>query len=224
MTSPARFKERYLGPFKIIPQSRLGIQVVPDGFVDHELHCTSKKGSGRRSKTVSTQKRKPVVVRELALGNGLLPVSENRESGISMTSVDDDSLYLDQSNAKPGQLVLTRSQSVIQNEASSQVLLAQRDSAILHQLSSITAPLRRDSDSSESDTMADEGDIDFEDSHDTDDADEADDYDARYVLSTQMPTFGDDKSYFETAMQHLEVEGPVEHGEHDFWSQYGPMD
>jgi hypothetical protein len=232
--SPNKLKQGHLALSKLFPQSRLGMQLA-DGFVGSELHSASRKGRTRRSKTLQARKEKPVVVRELALQSGRLPISETENAGLSMAHAIDNSLYFDhlhtmsgleerQNKAQPGQLVLTRSQSVALSERSREGRPKQCDKAILHQLSSITAPIRRESGSSDSDIVEEEGNMDSEDGYDTDNADEVDDYNARYMLPTQVPTFADDTSYFQTAMQQLEVGLQVENGEDDFWSQYGPTD
>jgi hypothetical protein len=231
--SPTKRKQERLTSSRLFPQSWSGMQFA-DGFVDHELNSASRKGHTRRSKTVSARRKKPVV-RELALGSGPLPVSETENAGLLMAHANDNSLCLDhlhttsglkehQNKTKPGQLVLTRSQSVALSERSRVCRPKQCDKAILHQLSSITAPLRRESGSSDSDIVEEEGKMDSEDGNDTDSDNEVDDYNARYILSTQVPTFADDTSYFQTAMQQLEVGRLIENGEDDFWSQYGPMD
>jgi hypothetical protein len=127
---------------------------------------------------------KPTVIRELALGSGPLPISAVQEVGISIVQTDDSSHFGHlrtmsrpgdhQDSARPGQLVLTKSQSSVRNEASSHRLPGQCNKAILHQLSSITAPLRRESGSSESSIVEEEGNTDFENGDGMGDADELD--------------------------------------------------
>jgi hypothetical protein len=181
MESPNRFIETHLRPFKILPQSRTGI---PDGFVGREFRYTSKKRSGTRYKTAPTPKKKPTVIRALALGSGPLPISAVPEVGISIVQTDNSSHFGHlrtmsgpedyQNNARPGQLVLTKSQGSVWDKASSHRLPEQYNKAILHQLSSITAPLRRESGSSESSIVEEEGNTDFESGDGMDDADELD--------------------------------------------------
>jgi hypothetical protein len=234
--SPTKPNQDRLAPSELFPQSRLGMQFAPDGFVGRELQSTSLTGRTSRSKTLpARRKKKPIVIHELALGSGPLPVMVTENTGTSMAHANENSLYLNhlpttpereeqQNKVKPGQLVLARSQSVTLGERSREDLPKQCEKIILHQLSSITAPLRRESGTSESDTTGEEGDMDSEDGHDTDNDDAVDGYNAHYLLSTQVPTFADDKRYFQTATQRLENVGFVVNGGDDFWSQYGQMD
>jgi hypothetical protein len=98
------------------------------------------------------------------------------------------------------------------------------ESAIRGQLLSISAPVRRESESS--DSVSSTEDYSIEEERETPDADTVDDLANDYVSVSgiRRPTYTEDQRYFENAMYHLDIEAPARSPEHEFWSQYNAMD
>tara|TARA_R110002003_G_scaffold96_12_gene7493 strand:+ start:12473 stop:12877 length:405 start_codon:yes stop_codon:yes gene_type:complete len=98
------------------------------------------------------------------------------------------------------------------------------ESAIRGQLLSISAPVRRESESS--DAVSSTEDYSIEEERESLDADTVDDLAIDYVSvpGIRRPTYTEDQRYFENAMYHLDIETSARSPEHDFWSQYNAMD
>jgi hypothetical protein len=142
----------------------------------------------RRRRTVAPRERKrptgaASLITGLALTSGLLPppVLQRDLTLFSTMRPLHGSSHFDNTTS-PGQLTLARSENPASN--STQV-------KVRSQLSSITAPVRRDSESSASEAADETGSADGEDENED--------------AFSRNPTFVEDSSYFENAMYHLDV-------------------
>jgi hypothetical protein len=147
-------------------RSKSGLQMASDGFVGTELHSLCKKTPARRGKNVPRVRKKPAILRELALESGPLPDSAAETCDASM-ALQHGTRYLEHSraisrtgdqegNPRLGQFVSKSSPSIVRSGVPDRCLTQQWHRVIQHQLSSITAPIRRESDCSASESAAEE--------------------------------------------------------------------
>jgi len=217
---------------------RVGPQLVADGFEGTELHVVSTRKPRRRVKNATRQvTHSPVVVR-LPLASGCLPeppglneVFPSVAGRATRESAQTPVLELSHERATttPSQINSTKTRSTLEDLETQRNSTRRRESAIRSQLQSITAPVRRDSESSESEGITEDQSI-VADDEDID-ADTVDGTPRTSARFGRRQTFIQDHSYFESAMHHLGIEEAAESvsearesGEHEFWSQYGAMD
>ncbi|KAF1846616.1 uncharacterized protein K460DRAFT_127088 [Cucurbitaria berberidis CBS 394.84] len=223
--SPTRIYQRLpvLSNSNSKQKSQLCFARASDGFIGSERGFVMKKRPRPRRKAAPVGKRL-AQVGGLTLASGFLPVP----ALVSMERIN--SPCLDQSHVpvvlehfqereRSGQLPMARRQSGVEVESTTKQRSQQWDKTVYNQLSSITAPVRRFSESSESVSPAEENCWCSEDDSDIDTNNGVNG--ARFLHLGRTPSFADDTSYFEHAMHHLGfAEGVYEKS----WSQYNMTD
>ncbi|KAF2829288.1 hypothetical protein CC86DRAFT_187751 [Ophiobolus disseminans] len=198
-------------PMKSQQVCRTGLQFVADGFVGCELDVISTTKPRQRARIDSRKGKHPSVGSALALASGSLPLPPNQGEVLSIvsqhvtTELSQSSVLAyshEQAATAPSQLTLTKTQGTTENASPYHLSLTRWESAIRNQLSSIIAPVRRHSESSESEAITEhQSTLDDEDTFE-DDSTEDTTYNPVHL--GRRPTFSDDHSYFKRAMQELD--------------------
>lgn len=205
---------------------------VADGFVGDELLFISTRKPRRRGKIEPRGAKSKPTVAALTLAKGSLPApilqlglpsaaKDARAAPLRVTVTK--GRYSDDTNT-PGHLVFTRTQCTAddlkpqQQQQVEECVVRDHSSAIRTQLSSITAPMRRESESSVSEENSES---DRQTSYDA----ENDDLEEAAHPSTHpnaRTTFvGDSHGYFEAAMHGLDIVKAMSRDKQEFWSQRG---
>ncbi|KAF2032593.1 hypothetical protein EK21DRAFT_86912 [Setomelanomma holmii] len=211
--------------------------IVADGFEADELVIASTKKAHRRRKLPPRELKQTQAVSGLALATGALPtplishhsMSSPSELVNSRSTASFSGTLPTASHPRPSidisQATLPRSRHSSNVRPHSRDQSSNRESAIRGQLLSITAPIRRESDSSESDgtnevrSMDSEGD----DNDDVVEPEEDFSFDSVPALSGRRHSYVEDSRYFENAIHNLDIEEQYRSPEDEVWSQYNDM-
>jgi hypothetical protein len=202
-------------------QARTSLHFVADGFVGSELRIELTKKSQRRAKVVPRQSKSNLAVARLALVTGLLPtpIVQHAEMMATPNNMPSEALYEPLKIARgPAQLDSIRAQGLTDGRQTQIRQVARGEHTVRNQLSSITAPLRRESESSESDVVTEREFV-------------VDGEEMEEIIHTQQfpppsgtSTIAEDHGYFESAMYHLDIAQTTESVNNEFWSQYNAVD
>jgi hypothetical protein len=211
---------------------------VADGFEEDELNIAiaSTRKPRRRAKLASREFRPSPAVTSLILASGVLPApvtsygsksgpSDERPANSTLTigaiADDENPAYLPDKADKADSANEHHNSHEMHHQRSQK---PNNESATRGQLLSITAPVRRESESSDSVSMTE--DYSIEEESETLDVDTVDDLAIDHVSVSGIgrPTYTEDQRYFENAMYHLDIEAPAKRPEYEFWSQYNAMD
>ncbi|KAF2129596.1 hypothetical protein P153DRAFT_396853 [Dothidotthia symphoricarpi CBS 119687] len=231
--SPTRGYKRPTTHSNLELQIQSAFAVASDGFVGEELTITrTQKRTKRSGKNILQETQLGFASGGLVLGNGRLPSPRHEcispslpDSGLRSSSGLHTPFQVgsSQRSAIPIQLILTRNHNVTDSRPVESGCFRKRETAVHTQLSSITAPLRRDSESSRSEAMDeddhinDNGDpnIDGSVSGESQNSDgfindeECDGTDStspsRFKHLSRKPTYVDDSSYYQQAMHDLDM-------------------
>ncbi|KAH7068884.1 hypothetical protein BKA63DRAFT_580677 [Paraphoma chrysanthemicola] len=196
---------------KALTNNLLRTQFVADGFEGDELIITTEKKRRRRA---NLTRHEPLlgsfpVGARLALTTGMLPsprtphevesfLSHETPTPLASETIDKVTPETPPNQAGPGR------QDVPDNGISfPRCQRADQDTAICSQLLSITAPVRRESESSESVSSIGTYSSDDEEFSNAD-AMEYSSLDCTFNQQPQRPTYAGDMRYFENAMYHLD--------------------
>ena len=210
---------------------RSASEFVADGFEAHELRMSPPRRLRRREKTTRRQIKPTTMADGLILASGLLPAPgvQNEDSFVpsgdstgrrrQVTNTDDAPLVADDG---PDHANVSR--TPVTNDQFRYRQAERSERAVNSQLASITAPVRRDTESSEDGTSSEE--LSF--GSDPDDGESGNmcahtDLHLPTLLKRKA-TLVQDTRYFEHAMHHLDSVQGNESGEDDFWSQYNAME
>lgn len=199
-----------------------------DGFIGSELSSVLKKRSRQRGKTAPVE-RNIAATRGLVLAGGFLPVSTVESNEIPIPTERFNSRCYDHSQApcvpehfqdmtRRGQLPVVKNQSVAEDEQIGKHRSQQWDMAVRNQLSSITAPVRHVSESSELGPSTEESFYSSEDVSDTDSNNATSS--SQLVPMVRAPSRVASPSYLDHTIYHLDGA----HLEEEFWSQYSAID
>jgi hypothetical protein len=117
----------------------------------------------------------------------------------------------------PGQLILTKPENATRPKHIEEHHAQRLDVVVRNQLSSIIAPVRRDTESSGSEVILEHETSDNEEDKCSDGIDDIT-HPVRFRTSDSTPTFVEDASYFETAMHHLEARRGLGNADEVSWS------
>lgn len=195
-------------------QHSLGcIRFVADGFVGAELDIVPVRKALQRKNAVTRKPKLHVTVSGLVLASGLLPtpaLESRHSSGVSPSlrhlPTNKPPSHLTRHDAIRLPLVLTQGAKSVKEIREESAEHQQR--AVHDQLSRITAP-RRGSESSGSDSVAEEQSMEGED-NDSNDGQHQPAEAAHSTPLSRRSTLVEDHRYFESAMYHLDEER--EHG------------
>jgi hypothetical protein len=199
---------------------------VADGFVGSELTVEPARKPLRRAKIVPRQSKPDAGKVGLALVDGLLPlpnfqytkmtIDPEHETEEALHSFDVNSVEV---KAMPGQLDLVRTSAEKDFKQPRFQQVQQAKHTVKSQLSSITAPIRRESESSNSDVF-NEGESTMDGEEEAHDAEEMDEtaYSQSASLLRQRSTIVVDYGYFENAMHDLEIAQRTRRIDDEFWS------
>ncbi|KAH8728724.1 hypothetical protein GQ44DRAFT_824004 [Phaeosphaeriaceae sp. PMI808] len=203
---------------KIKRYPHMGLGFMADGFVGSELKAVSI-GKPRQRRKVGLPGAKPsTMVAELTLATGLLPthVAHHADfltaSGSTLATLDDPSnSNIDAERVDiPVQVISPRNQSVACSIQHQLHQTKRFNRMISKQLSSITAPIRHESENSEAEIITGQQYItQDEGTSETNDTEEAI-YSGSSVASTRTPTFRQGHGYFEEAMLYLGTAAEIE--------------
>lgn len=203
---------------------------MADGFEAHELKMSPPRRPRRRERTTRRQIKTKPMVDGLILAGGLLPspdfpdvdtlVPSGDCTGRSRQFTNTDEAPL-AANDSPDHPDVSRT-SVTNDQV--QYRQAERsERAVNSQLASITAPVRRDTESSENDTSGEEWSL-GSDPEDEDSGSMGAHTARPPTLLKRKATLVQDIRYFEHAMHHLGSGQSNESGDDEFWSQYNAME
>jgi hypothetical protein len=212
---------------------QVGLQFYADGFEPNELTIFPTRRLRRREKLVRRQDKPSTIAAELALASGELPAPVVQATDDFVTVGDTTILELVRatSNLNGASLITNNisrapdATALATGDRQAQHQQAERwEHTVRGQLSSITAPVRRDSGSSSSDASAerqlftsDEEDDDIQGLH-------PNPHVRSKSLLRRRPALVQDQRYFEHAMYHLHDDESQESGDIEFWSQYSAME
>jgi hypothetical protein len=220
-------------PAKPKQSPRVELHIVADGFVGAELSVVSRKKPRRRGQKGPREVKPIQALPTLALSKGSLPPPAVQPGNpptaprftpmrpLQTSTLNDSDSGVTQTF---GQLVLTGTQVANIRTPPQHNQAEQRESAIQRQLSSIVAPVRRESASSASEAMSNDHQISMFDDGDLDTEEGTEEPGEPVGYPRRRATFVEDHSYFERAMHGLDVEGGAESVRQDFWSQSNAME
>lgn len=234
MKSPVRRCKKPLAHHDPELEVQSSFAVASDGFVGEELtiNTTKKKRTKRPGTSIVGPKQFVSAVARLALGNGRLPSPELDFTNPSLALSDcgsfnrihtpleaENNLYI----ATPKYLALVSRHNEVSRRSMENNHFQIQENAIHTQLSSITAPARHDSDSSQSVVMKDDGftnnnqyptiGVSFEEEDhnaksftNNNEGNETDcSGHSQLVSLRRKPTYVNDTSYFSNAMNSLDL-------------------
>ncbi|KAH6250746.1 hypothetical protein HBI40_170540 [Parastagonospora nodorum] len=153
----------FLPPIKSQQHYRAGLEFVADGFEAHELKLSPPRRPRRRERTVRRQTKTITMVNGLILAGSLLPppglqdvdsfVPQGDSTGRSRRVINTVESPLAADDC-PDQSIELRTSVTNDQVQCQQAKRSER--AVNSQLASITAPVRRDTESSENDTSSEE--------------------------------------------------------------------
>lgn len=203
----------------------MATQFTADGFVDSELNVVPKKKPRRRGRPTPREVKHPLMAPALTLADGSLPTppipddfrplssSRANEEMPQMLMLEKDR---EVAAVTRSQLTLTRTQRDVKGVQHQRQNAKLWESVVRSQLSGITAPVRRESDSSGSQSATGyQSGGGEEDSYGSDSMEEGN----RDIAPLgRRATFVKEYTYFEDAVQHLDIEGRPELVNENFWS------
>jgi hypothetical protein len=217
----------------------VGHHFLADGFDASELQMFPISKPRRRRQTLAPRQSEPKTLSAgLALVSGLLPAPALQCAGLSVppdgmaTDRSDrtylslcDTFFTTDNDPTGPELAETETLAVDDTYVQRQKTV-HLERAICGQLASVTAPLRRDSESSESDVSTEGGSCthdQYDDHFDEAGSDPSPCPELR-ISPRRRSTFVQDQRYFEQAMHHLHANGDCESVDEEFWSQYNGTD
>lgn len=207
-------------PAQSVPRlgAHVGLNSIADGFEAQEFVITQTRKSPRRKKNLAREPKATLMMPVLELSNGLLPPPAIHDSIYlptrTQTKVD---LSCTETATRPGQLTLTKPESASKPEHTEKRDAQRLETIVRNQLSCITAPVRHDTESSDSDAIPEHHGNDDEENDYSDGTDDTT-HSFHFGSPTRRPTLVDDTSYFEAAMHHLETGREEERAEGVSWS------
>ncbi|KAH5441182.1 hypothetical protein HBI47_044040 [Parastagonospora nodorum] len=219
----------FLPPIKSLRHYRAGLEFVADGFEAHELKLSPPRRPRRRERTVRRQIKTITMVNGLILAGGLLPPPDLQDVDSFVLPGDSTSRSRRVINTVESPLAADdcpdqsiESRTSVTNDQVQCQQAKRSEHAVNSQLASITAPVRRDTESSENDTSSEECSL-CSDPEDEESVKMGAHKARPPTLLKRKATLVQDMRYFEHAMHHLESGQDNESGDDEFWSQYNTV-
>ena len=211
---------------------RLSFGNSSDGFVGSEHGYVLKKRSRQRGNTAPIE-RNVAATRGLALAGGPLPAPTVETIEALVSTERFSSPYYNPSHvqyvpghfqgiSRPVQHPVAKNQSICANRQTGEHRPQQWDTAIRDQLSSITAPVRRGSESSESGPSEEYSSYNGEDVSDIGNDNVTSS--SQFVPLVRAPSYADSPGYFDHTLHCLEGVDLPDSCDEAFWSQYNAID